>query len=84
MSPNPIISLLQPANPLAGIFNMFRAASNPMQLLQSMAMNDPRMQTALDMINQNGGNAKQAFYAEARNKGADPSEVLRQAQSMMR
>lgn len=84
MSPNPIISLLQPANPLAGIFNMLRSANNPIQLLQSMAMNDSRMQTVLDVINQNGGNAKQAFYAEAKNKGRDPTEILRQAQSMMR
>lgn len=85
MSPNPIVNMLAPAaNPLAGIFNALKFAQNPIAALQSMAMNSPELQTAVDIINKNGGNAQQAFYAEARNRGADPTPVLQQAQSMMR
>ena len=89
MSPNPIVNMLQPAmNPMAGIFNALRAASNPIAYLQNMALNNPQMQEVVNIINQNGGNAQQAFYAEARNRGKDPMQVLQQAQtqaqSMMR
>ena len=88
MSPNPIINMLQPAaDPLAGIFNMIRTANDPLQALQRMVMTSPQFQDAVNIINQYG-DAKQAFYAEARNRGRDPIEVLRQAQtqaqSMMR
>ena len=86
MSPNPIISLMQPAGaqPLAGIFNAIKAAQNPIAALQSMALSDPRMQTVIDIINRNGGNAQQAFYAEANSRGVDPTAYLAQAQSMMK
>ena len=85
---NPIMSLLQAQapvqNPLAGIFNILKATNNPIAMLQSMAMSDPRVKTAFDLIQQNGGNARQAFYAEAQRQGVDPAEKLRQFQSMMK
>lgn len=88
MSPNPIVNMLQPANPLAGIFNTLKAAQNPIAALQNMALNSPEMQTVVNIINQNGGNAQQAFYAEAKSRGVDPMQALQeaqqQAQSMMR
>ena len=85
MSPNPIVNLLQPAaNPLAGIFNSLKNANNPIAMLQSIAMSDPRIQTAVDLINQNGVNAKEAFFTEAQNRGVDPAPIIQQAQSMMK
>ena len=85
MSPNPIIDMLQPAiNPLAGIFNTLKAASNPIAMLQNMALNIPEIQETLNIIQQNGGNAQQAFYAEAQRRGANPTPILQQAQSMMK
>lgn len=86
MSPNPIVNMLQPAmvNPLAGVFNLLKSASNPIMALQNMALNDPRMQNIYNIIQQNGGNAQQAFYAEAQRRGVDPTQTLQQAQSMMR
>ena len=85
MSPNPIVDMLQPVmNPLTGIFNTIRAARNPIAALQSMALNTPEIQEALNIIQQNGGNAQQAFYAEAQRRRADPTQVLQQAYSMMK
>ena len=85
MSPNPIVNMLQPvANPLTGIFNVLKAASNPIAALQNMALNNPQIQTALNIIQQNGGNAQQAFYAEAQRRGIDPAQAMQQAQSMMK
>ena len=85
MSPNPIVNMLQPAsNPLAGVFNALKAAQNPIAALQTMAMNSPEMQEVSNLIQQNGGNAQQAFYAEAQRRGVDPTQILQQAKSMMK
>lgn len=64
--------------------SLLGAANNPMPMLQMMAMSDPRMKTIVDIIQQNGGNAKDAFYAEAGKRGVNPDEILQQAQSIMR
>ena len=85
MNPNPIVNILQPAiNPMAGIFNTLRAAQNPIAALQNMAMSMPEIQEVLSIIQQNGGDAQKAFYAEAQRRGADPMIPLQQAQSMMK
>ena len=89
MSPNPMINVLHPIgsmpaqNPLAGVLNSLRCASDPLALLQNMALSQPEMQTAMNLIQQNGNNAQQAFYSEAQRRGVDPMAVLQQAQSMM-
>jgi hypothetical protein len=89
MSPNPMMDVLRPLqampaqNPLAGIFSLLKNANNPMAMLQNMAMTDPRIQEAIQVIQQNGGNPQQAFYAEAQRLGINPADTLRQAQSMM-
>lgn len=85
MSANPIVNMLQPAsNPLAGVFNTLKSAQNPIAALQTMAMNSPEMQEVSNLIQQNGGNAQQAFYAEAQRRGVDPAQILQQAKSMMK
>ena len=85
MNPNPIINMLQPAaDPLAGIFNTLKSAKNPITMLQTMAQNDPRLQEVVNVLNQYRGDARQAFYAEAKNKGANITNILQQAQSMMK
>ena len=84
MSPNPIVNMLQPANPLAGVFNVLKSADNPLAMLQNMALNNPEMRNVMDIIQQNGGNAQQAFYAEAQRRQVDPTLILQQAQSMMK
>lgn len=86
MSPNPIVNMLQPAmaNPLAGIFNALKTANNPISALQNMALNNPQIQSVYNIIQQNGGNAQQAFYAEAQRRGVDPTQTLQQVQSMMK
>ena len=53
-----------------------------MMAVNQMAMNNPQMRQVMEYIQQNGGNAKQAFYTLAQQKGVDPNEVLKQLQSM--
>lgn len=81
---NPILNLLGQANPitqnLGQVIQTLKAVSNPLAALQNMAYNDPRMQNVLNVINQNGGDPKRAFYAMAQQQGVDPNTVLQQAQ----
>ena len=39
-------------------------------------MNNPRLQEAINLVKQNGGNAEQVFYQLAKQKGVNPQEVL--------
>lgn len=43
-----------------------------------MAQNNPQMQQVMSVIQQNGGNAKQAFYNMAQQRGVDPNVILQQ------
>jgi hypothetical protein len=49
-----------------------------------MAANNPQMQQVMQVIQQNGGDARQAFYNMAQQRGVDPNTIIGQVQSMMR
>ena len=51
-------------------------AQNPQTAIMQMAQNNPNMKQALDYINANGGNPKDAFYKLAKEKGVDPEAIL--------
>ena len=57
-----------------------RAVSNPLTALQNLAVTDPRMKAVADIINQNGGDPRRAFYNAAQQRGVDPNTILQQAQ----
>lgn len=47
-------------------------------IMQRATQNNPALQQAIDYVNKNGGNPKEAFYKLAKEKGVDPNEVLKQ------
>lgn len=55
---------------------MVRTSQNPELMLQQMINNNPQMQQIMKYIQQNGGNAKDAFYNMAKEKGINPDEIL--------
>lgn len=63
---------------------MFQAAKDPQAALSQMAQTDKRMQQVSDFVNQNGGDAKAAFYQLARQKGVDPDAFIQQMQGLMK
>ena len=79
---NPMLSALnqnrmvQNLQPIKNMMNMLRGAGNPSMMLQQMMSQNPQMQQAIQYVNQNGGNAKQAFYKLAEQKGVNPDEIL--------
>ena len=79
---NPMLSALnqnrmvQNLQPIKNMMNMFRSAGNPQMMLQQMTAQNPQMRQVMDLVQQNGGNAKQAFYKLAEQKGVNPDEIL--------
>ena len=85
---NPIFSAFgrnpqQPAqqpqpNTLLGMYNKVRSSSNPNQAMQQILSSDPQYQNVMEYINQNGGDARSAFYNMAAQMGVDPESILKQ------
>lgn len=46
--------------------------------LQRLIQNNPALKQAIEYVNQNGGDPKEAFYKLAQEKGVDPNEILKQ------
>lgn len=81
---NPILNQLIIA-PLSNIMNIFRSvknAQNPNLMMQSLVQSNPQIKQVMDFISQNGGNAKQVFYAAAQQKGVDPNTIINQLQNI--
>ena len=44
--------------------------------MQNLIQNNTGMKQAIDYVNANGGNPKDAFYKLAKEKGIDPDSIL--------
>ena len=51
-------------------------SQNPQMALQQLVQNNPNMKQAIDYVNANGGNPKDAFYKLAKERGIDPEAIL--------
>ncbi len=49
-----------------------KTIGNPQMMIQQM----PQYKEVMELVNQNGGDAKSAFYTKAREMGLDPDEFL--------
>lgn len=65
-------------NNIFGMINQIKSAANPQQAAEQMLLNNPNFQEIMNYINQNGGDAKTAFYNLAAQKGVDPNKILNQ------
>ena len=85
--PNPIMALLGRTNPamqgISQMVKMAKASQNPQAAIQQMAQSDPRLQQVMQVIQQNGGDAKAAFYNMAKQRGVNPEDIIKQLQGMM-
>lgn len=75
---NPIMQQLRkPAlNNVRQMVNMVKSARNPQAMLNQLMQNNPNYKQVTELINQNGGDPKRAFYALAQQQGIDPNEIL--------
>ena len=58
------------------MMQMVKAARNPQAMIQVMAQQNPKMQQVMQFVQQNGGDAKTAFYKLAEQQGVNPDDVL--------
>lgn len=75
-SQSPQQQIQQQPNTLLDMFNAVKASSNPNQAMQQMLSSNPQFQNVMGYINQNGGDARTAFYNMAAQMGVDPNTVL--------
>ena len=58
------------------MMNMIQNSQNPSKMLEELIRTNPQMQNVMNLIRQNGGDAKAAFYNLAKEKGIDPEQIL--------
>lgn len=58
------------------MMTMFRAASNPQQMLMQAAQQNPAIGTVMQMCN--GKNPKDVFYEQCQKMGVNPDEIINQ------
>lgn len=51
-------------------------SSNPMEAIQNMASQNPKLQNALSMLNSSGMTPKQFFYQYANSQGVNPDQFI--------
>lgn len=69
-------SMPQNLGKIKEMMGMVRSAGNPMAMVNQMAAQNPQMKQMVDLVNQNGGNAEQVFYAACKQRGVDPQTIL--------
>lgn len=58
------------------VYNQVRQSQNPEQTMQILLSNNPQYKNVMNYIQQNGGDAKSAFYNMAAQMGVDPNIIL--------
>ena len=76
--PKPQTTPQKATNPMASAINQVKQSPNPQKTMQDMLANNPNFQNIVNYINQNGGDARSAFYNMAAQKGIDPNLILSQ------
>ena len=69
--PNPMVAGLN-QNRLLQTISQIKSMGNPQMMIQQM----PQYKQVMDYVNQNGGDAKSAFYAKAKEMGIDPDQIV--------
>jgi hypothetical protein len=61
---------------LFDMYNQVRHSKNPDQAMQILFANNPQYQNVMSYIQQNGGDARSAYYNMAAQMGVDPNLIL--------
>lgn len=66
----------QQSSSLFDMYNQVRHSQNPEQMMQMLFANNPQYNNVMSYIQQNGGDAKSAFYNMAAQMGVNPETIL--------
>lgn len=73
MSNNGMSAQIQSVKRMA---NMLKGKSNPQQMLQMVAQQNPQMSQIMNMVNGSGMSPKQMFMNMAQQQGIDPNSIV--------
>ena len=65
--------------PLRTAYQMFNNAQNPMAMFNQIAMKNPKMQTAMELL-QSGNSPEQVYRTLCQKQGVNPDEFLAEIQ----
>ena len=68
--------MAQTAGKIKQMMGMVRAAKDPQQAINMLAMNNPQMKQVMDIVDQYGGDSMKAFQEMSKQYGVDPDEIL--------
>ena len=68
--------MAQTAGKIKQMMGMVRAAKDPQQAINMLAMNNPQVKQVMDIVEQYGGDSMKAFKDMAKQCGVDPEEIL--------
>ena len=61
---------------IRSMMNQVRFAQNPKMAFEQMVQSNPQVQNVMNLVRQNGGDPKTAFYNLAKQKGVNPDDIL--------
>lgn len=61
---------------LRSLYQALNNSSNPLQVFQKLAQNNPNLQPIVNLLN-NGYNPEQVFYSLCKQRGVDPQQFLK-------
>ena len=77
---NSLFPQQQPRPPIntqqSQLLQLVKASKDPGQLFQTMAKNNPQVQSIMQMIQQTNQTPKELFYKTAQQQGIDPNQIL--------
>ena len=68
--------MAQTAGKIKQMMGMVRAAKDPQQAINMLAMNNQQVKQVMDIVEQYGGDSMKAFQDMAKQCGVDPEEIL--------
>ena len=63
------------------IMNQIKMAQNPQLALNQFLMNNPNINSIIELVKNNSGNLQTTFYNLAKQKGIDPTEFMKELMS---
>ena len=65
--------MMQKVKQMIGLIN---GSQNPSMMLNQMMMSNPQLKQVMDIVQQHGGNAEQAFRTIAEQNGYNPDDII--------
>lgn len=76
LNPQNQVSQLSQNSQIQGIIQMAKSGGNPMQMIQSIAGQNPQMQNMMNILNSGKMSPKQLFMNMANQRGINPNDII--------